>query len=328
MGQKTSPLSVRENIRYNVWGGSVFVEDYVLREYILYYFTKKGLLVNELTIKKEGNTLYVELEFVVSRSSTIYTRRYRRFFKRKKVKQLFKRKIRISTNKFKRFKRFVSTKFLDLKQKNFFKSLRVSSYIEYIKKYSPKLQFNVKKTLEQKKLSEFLKLLCKLYNVGRVHFIAKRLEKGLNGKLIKKISKNAKSLGLFRSIKEKNVQDLVILSTLLMEHGDIRAATLNRVITKYFTWLPKRQHKDFFVFIRDFFKLIYNMDKNHKNLLHGLKFVVSGRLLGKTRASKNSSIVGRIFTQTLSVNVDFSKLTSYSRLGTFGWKIWIAKKAI
>jgi hypothetical protein len=180
--------------------------------------------------------------------------------------------------------------------------------------------------VEQKKLSEFLKLLCKLYNVGRVHFTAKRLEKGLNGKLLKNITKTAKSLGLFRSIKEKNIQDLIILSTLLLEQGNIRALTLNRVIAKYFTWLPKRQHKDFFVFIRDFFKLIYNMDKKNKNLLHGLKFVVSGRLLGKTRASKNSSIVGRIFTQTLSVNVDFSKLTSYSRLGTFGWKIWIAKK--
>ncbi len=226
MGQKSSPLSVRENFRYNVWG-SVFVEDYQLREYILYYFLKKGLLVNELTLKKEGNTLFVELEFLVSRSSIIYTRRYRRFFKKKINKSTSTRKIRLSSHRLRGFKRYVLSHFLEYKKKNFFKSSKVSRYMLNIARYYYKM--NNKKSLEQKKLADFLKLLCKLYNVGRVHFSAKRLEKRLDGNLIKAVYRNAKKQGLLRSIKEKNIQDLVLLLTLLIDHGEIKAATINRV---------------------------------------------------------------------------------------------------
>jgi hypothetical protein len=311
MGQKVSPLSLRENLRYVIWGSNHnFVTDQLLREYILNYFYKKGILINDLSIKKDGTTLYLELDFLLSRSSTIYTRKFRRFFKKK-------------TNIFKKFKKKNYKKY----KKIFFinKSIKIKNIVL-------NSELNLKslneKTKQQKSIKNFLSLLCKLYKVNKVCFKAKRLETNLNFDLLNQIKKESNKIGLFRQIKHKQIQDLIILSSILLDTGKIKALTINSVLAKHFAWLPKKHHKHFFVFLRDFFKILYAIDKNKKNQLNGIKLLVSGRISGKTQASNFRSIVGRIFAQTVNVDVDYSIKTSYSKLGTFGWKIWIAKNNI
>ena len=52
---------------------------------------------------------------------------------------------------------------------------------------------------------------------------------------------------------------------------------------------------------------------------------MSGKISGKTQASNFRSIVGSVFNQTISKNVDYAAQTSFNKLGTFGWKLWISK---
>ena len=67
------------------------------------------------------------------------------------------------------------------------------------------------------------------------------------------------------------------------------------------------------------------MDKQKNNHILGIKLLVSGKISGKTQASNFRSIVGSVFNQTIDKNVDYAAQTSFNKLGTFGWKLWISK---
>lgn len=345
MGQKTSPLSVRDNYRYNIWGESLFslIEEYKLREYIIYYFCKKGILVNTLTLKKEGNTVYIELDFIIARSSKVYSSRYRRIFRRKRAKKTTKRtkrgrgkvkklKVRLPKRRLRRLKRKLRRRIKVIYRSKIIKNLlghtASKRYLQYLRRWRTLVGRKPKKLkrIGQQGINQFLKLLCQLYKVGRVHFVAKRLERGFNLTVLTKLYKLAETMSFLQPKLDKDLHDLLLLATLLLNSGEIKAETINRVIRKYFTWLPKQKHKRFFGFIRDFFQQLYELDQTHNQVLLGIKFRISGRLQGKPRAKSFESIAGRISLQTLSVAVDYSQLTTYSRLGTFGCKLWIAKK--
>ena len=81
MGQTTRPIILRKNLTHPLWGKN-FISEYILREYIIQFFYRKGFLINELYLSIESNILYITFEFVVSRGSKIYTRRFRKNLKR------------------------------------------------------------------------------------------------------------------------------------------------------------------------------------------------------------------------------------------------------
>jgi len=66
MGQKTSPLSIRPTNNYAIWSNfENYALHYKIRNYIINFFNKKGLLVNDLNIKKDNDTLYIDLNFII-----------------------------------------------------------------------------------------------------------------------------------------------------------------------------------------------------------------------------------------------------------------------
>jgi len=266
MGQKAAPLSLRPNFNYKIYGSkNQFSKYYLLREYIFNYFYHKGILINNLTLKLENNILYIDLNFIISRNSTLYTKKFRRGLKLKK---------------------------------------------------------NNKKNI---KFKSFLLTLGKLFNVKKIFLKSQRLETKLLRRTLINILTTTTKIGLIKQLKARSIKDLVILTALLLNTNKIYASTINFILTKHFAWIPKKQHKKFFNFLRDYFKIIYTIDQQQNKTLLGIKLLVSGRISGKAQASNFRSIVGNIFSQTLTAKIDYSAKTSFSKLGTFGWKLWFAK---
>jgi len=265
MGQKISPLSLRDNFKYKIWGSTNSVaKNTILRKYIISFFHQKGILINDLIIKTNDKILYVNATFVVSRGSAIYSKKFRKSLKNK---ILNKRK-------------------------------------QYL-------------------LKNFLLTIAKLYDINCVYFKATRLDKKIDKKIALSIIANGNKVGLFRYLKIPAIKDLIVLSTILISDSNIKASVINYVLAKQFTWLPKRQHKYYLSFLRNFFNVLFLLDQKNKKKLFGIKILVNGRISGKTQAQTFRFIVGSIFTQSITKNVDFSQQISFSRLGTFGWKMWL-----
>lgn len=272
MGQKISPLSIRTNNNYIIW--THFEEyslHYKIRNYIINFLNKKGLLINNLNIKKDNNTLYIDLNFIISKSSNLYIKRFRKLVKRKN------------------------------KLKNRFSHINYNS------------------------LNFFLKTLARIYNVKKVYFKATRLDIKINPTILNMLLIRGQKLGLNKQLRNKYIKDLIVVLTLLLQNPNTKAFLLSYILAKHFTWLPKKQHKRFFIFLRDLFKIVYELDKQKNNYIVGIKLLVSGKISGKTQASNFRSIVGSVFNQTIERNVDYATQISFNKLGTFGWKLWISK---
>lgn len=271
MGQKTSPLSIRPNNNYIIWTNfEEYSLHYKIRNYIVNFLNKKGLLINDLNIKKDNNTLYINLNFIISKSSNLYIKKFRKLIKRKN----------------------------QVKNNN---------------------------KINSSSLKIFLKTLAKIYNVKKIHFKATRLDVKINPTLLNLLLIKGQKLGLNKQLRNKYIKDLIIALTLLLQNSNTKAFLLTYILAKHFTWLPKKQHKRFFIFLRDLFKIVYELDKQKNNHILGIKLLVSGKISGKTQASNFRSIVGSVFNQTINKNVDYAAQTSFNKLGTFGWKLWISK---
>lgn len=267
MGQKAAPLSLRSNFNYPIFGiTDHFSKHYLLREYFLNYFYQRGVLINNATFKIENNILYIDFNFIISRNSKLYTKRFRRGLKKR-----------------------------------------------------------IKINFQNQKFNKFLNTLGKLYNVKKIFLKSHRLETKISRQLLVTILINGNKIGLLKQLKSRSIKDLIIISSLLLHTGQINASTINLILAKHFAWIPKKQHKKFFIFLRDYFKLLYFIDQQKNKHIFGIKLLVSGRISGKSQASNFRSIVGSIFSQTITAKVDYSSKTSFSKLGTFGWKLWIAK---
>jgi ribosomal protein S3 len=60
--------------------------------------------------------------------------------------------------------------------------------------------------------------------------------------------------------------------------------------------------------------------------IYGIKFIVNGKLLGKTRADSSCIQVGAVPIQAIDKHVEFSRLHVYTLYGAFGFKIWVYRK--
>jgi ribosomal protein S3 len=62
---------------------------------------------------------------------------------------------------------------------------------------------------------------------------------------------------------------------------------------------------------------------NKNSSLNGIKFSISGRLLGKPRYSVVKILIGKMPCQTISKNIIKQQIHVYTIYGVFGFKIWI-----
>jgi hypothetical protein len=95
------------------------------------------------------------------------------------------------------------------------------------------------------------------------------------------------------------------------------------ILTTIFSNLHKKKHTKFIDFIDFIFSCL--CEKKNSNI-KGIKFIVKGKLLGKSRASIYIIKKGRISIQKLKENISFNKHHVYTKYGVFGFKVWVNKK--
>ena len=85
-----------------------------------------------------------------------------------------------------------------------------------------------------------------------------------------------------------------------------------------------KKHNFFLIFVKRFLITLV-LEKNFSNV-SGIKFIIKGRFNGTPRARKRIYLAGKVPTQTIDSNIDYSQAISYTPNGTFGVKVWICKK--
>ena len=84
-----------------------------------------------------------------------------------------------------------------------------------------------------------------------------------------------------------------------------------------FKGLHKRSHGVFFIFLKI---IIHRLIRDEKSRILGIKVIVSGKLKGKDRANSQTTLAGKIATQTISADVQFSRIHLFTLYGCFGIK--------
>ncbi len=92
-----------------------------------------------------------------------------------------------------------------------------------------------------------------------------------------------------------------------------------QLLSLIFCTLQKRAHSAFLFFLKTYFTLLL---KIQDGVFKGLKFLIFGKISGKTRSTFKRIQVGSVSVQSIRDNIDYSKLHVYTRYGTFGFKLW------
>jgi len=179
--------------------------------------------------------------------------------------------------------------------------------------------------LSSKKIQELILEPLKLLKINLLILNVKILNKEINKKLFCFYYKNFKRfLKSFFARQFNFFIDFIKLTTLLTS-SKLSAKNYLDILGQIFRKLPKNQHNRFLTFLKIIFKtIVLELPKRFdNNRIKGIKFIVSGRLKGKMRASSQSIKIGKIPTQTLNKTVEFSKIHVYTVYGLFGFKFWL-----
>jgi small subunit ribosomal protein S3 len=109
----------------------------------------------------------------------------------------------------------------------------------------------------------------------------------------------------------------------LLKQNLIPSMCFTQILGLIFKSLSKRQHTRYISFIRDMLKLLIEKTPSFKNAVRGVKFLVSGRILGKQRSSSRLVLVGQLPLQSINKRIEVSSLHIYTLYGVFGIKTWV-----
>ena len=92
------------------------------------------------------------------------------------------------------------------------------------------------------------------------------------------------------------------------------------LLAQVFRLLSKKKHSRFLFFLKSLFNKII---KTKQTSISGIKFIVNGKLQGKTRAGSSKILVGSVPIQSLDKDIVFGKTHVYTLYGAFGFKLWV-----
>lgn len=168
--------------------------------------------------------------------------------------------------------------------------------------------FNLFKNKQLNKIEFKICVLNKLKNL-----------KYKNKKLVVKLHKKFKSFKLKLFNKNFNLFfDFIKISSLFLIKKTSLSAILH-VLSLIFCSLRKRVHSTFLFFLKTYFSFLISIQKT---IFNGFKFVIFGKISGKTRASFKRIQVGSVSVQSIRDNIEYSKVHVYTRYGVFGFKLW------
>jgi len=149
----------------------------------------------------------------------------------------------------------------------------------------------------------------------------------LNYKVSKKIAKqiyfkSKRYVGALFSRRSQLFYDIVKISSLFAK-GQVSSKILLKLLVQTFRILPKKKHNIFIRFLQNLFAILIKelTVKKIKTNLKGVKFLISGKMSGKTRSSSKLILLGSVPTQTICKNISFSFCQANTIYGVFGFKL-------
>ncbi len=109
----------------------------------------------------------------------------------------------------------------------------------------------------------------------------------------------------------------------LVDQNKINPKVLLILLGQIFRNLTKKKHTKFIFFIKTIFDNLITSDNNN---VIGIKLIINGRLMGKTRASTVKIERGSLSLNTVNSGCIAEKMHVYTLYGAFGFKIWVNYK--
>jgi hypothetical protein len=214
-----------------------------------------------------------------------------------------------------------STAFINLSV--FFKSAKLKK----ISRFLIFKKLTTKKTKQNSKFKELIKNVFEQYKISSLKLKFTVLNFLVNKKVTKFCLKNLKKY--FRLLFTRRLKLFFDFSQIITLY------TLNYLTTKFliynialiFSRLKKQRHSKFLTFIKDLFELIIfdlpTKFKIKKHKIGGVKFILQGKIRGKTRKKTKIITVGTVPTSATHKQVEFAKIATVTSYGVFGLKLWI-----
>lgn len=208
----------------------------------------------------------------------------------------------------------------------FYKTAKISAYKKKISK-----NFDRYKTKKSSRLDSLFFSSFKILKNNLIFLKFDNVNQKLNTSLVRFIyQKIGRFSGVLFSRRFTLLIDFIKVCSLFSE-GKIASKVFLSFLGQIFRVLPKRKHNRFLFFLKYLFQILLenNEMKNLSNLSNivGIKFIVNGKLQGKTRADSSCIQVGAVPIQTINKNIEFSMLHVYTLYGAFGFRIWVCRKS-
>lgn len=269
-----------------------------------------GQKSNVLTLRKKKNLNFSgnEKESIKFLYGLYFLKSFEQLLKRKNI-------LLVETNI-----NFISNQlYLDL---TFF--FKVAKLISYRKKILKKQK---ESTFCKAKATNFLIREFSLLRSNLVSFKLRIINKKINKRLVRFFyTKMKRFSGLLFSRRFNFFADFLKASALFTEDY-LSIKSYLSFLGQIFKVLQKKTHGRFLAFLRVVFELIIIDPKvkqlSKKSNVKGLKFILNGKLKGKTRATTSCSQFGRVPISTVSKNITFAKLHVHTLYGVFGFKAWV-----
>jgi hypothetical protein len=206
----------------------------------------------------------------------------------------------------------------------FYKTVKLTVYKKRMSKFSNRTNsFFVSESKVKRLFTEKFKNL----NNNLVLLKTKIVNNQIDEALLKIFyHKTSRFMGVLFLRKFSLFIDFLKISSLFYQKK-VFASTFLYILGQIFKVLPKRKHNRFLFFLKYIFQT-FVQDIGIKtvlktNKIKGIKFVINGKLQGKTRASSSCIQIGSVPVQSIDKNIEFSKLHVYTIYGAFGFKIWV-----
>lgn len=205
----------------------------------------------------------------------------------------------------------------------FFRSSKTINY----KRKGLKQKYSTSKISKKSTFSAFINKQFPLFVSNLVVINFKNLNKNLNKRFVSFFFNIVKRFAGFLFARRFNLFiDFLKLSSFFSE-SKISSNSYLYILGQIFRILPKRKHNRFIFFLKVIFTaIVEEFPKKFSEASHsikGIKFIVHGKLQGKTRADSRCIQVGSVPIQTISKNIDFSRLHVYTMYGAFGFQMWV-----
>ncbi len=199
--------------------------------------------------------------------------------------------------------------------------LRTGKLLRYRKALKKKILTNSKK---HNKVNELLLVnLENKINKNNILINYNNLNRSIDKKILTEFFKTFKKFSTVLFSRGFNLFIDFLKISALINQNKINQRIFLIILGQIFKNLTKKKHTKFIFFIKTIFDYLISSEKNS---IAGIKLVINGRLMGKTRASTVKIERGSLSLNTVNSGCVADKMHVYTLYGAFGFKIWINYK--